>query len=609
VADKLPLYDAPSAPRGGADAWDDGPSGAILSGEFFEAPPAAVPTLYAVIYADGTGAPSAAQIKLGTDAEGNPATWAGNVAAPTVTTAPFDWPSLATGLTASTGYRIAFVWSDGTSDSNVVESARFDTLGSGISGSAAQILGEFIAAAAGGVLAAGSSSAALAPATAAGSGSVSAAGASSATLGAIAGSAAATVSAAGSSAATLGTVIASGNASVGSVPAVGTQAATLGTVQSSGAAAAGVAGSAAAALGQATQAASAAVHVAGSGAAAAQPVQASGAATLAATGSGSATLGQVQATGSATVGVAPVIGSADAQLRGVVATASGVVSVSGSAAGSLGQAGAAGAGAVRVAGSSAATLGAASSAGAAAVVVRGTSAVLLARILGAGTASVSDQAPISGSGGAVLGALAAVAFGGVGPARGVESLALFFDPAFALPAVWGTLQAGVILDAPTEDVLGGRVLTDEYAATLPAASFPGIGRGAVLQIDGGSYRVREVRLLDDGALKELLLTRVAGTGPQTFGFQEDLGAFFNVPDFATLAFWRGAPARVLLDSPTEDVLGGEVLTDAYQVTMRATDWPGIVRGAEVVVGPATYVVREVRATFDGAVKTLKLRKP
>ncbi len=84
-------------------------------------------TLYAVIYADGTGAPSAAQIKLGLDAEGGAATWAGSTTAPTAA-GTFDWPSLASGLTISTGYRVAFVWSNGTDDSNVVESARFDTL-------------------------------------------------------------------------------------------------------------------------------------------------------------------------------------------------------------------------------------------------------------------------------------------------------------------------------------------------------------------------------------------------------------------------------------------------------------------------------------------------
>ena len=77
-------------------------------------------TLYAVIGPNaGWTDPTAAEIKAGQLSGGGAATWAGSTTAPTVTTAPFDWPSDATGLSASTSYRIAFIWSDGSSDSNI----------------------------------------------------------------------------------------------------------------------------------------------------------------------------------------------------------------------------------------------------------------------------------------------------------------------------------------------------------------------------------------------------------------------------------------------------------------------------------------------------------
>lgn len=89
-----------------------------------------------------------------------------------------------------------------------------------------------------------------------------------------------------------------------------------------------------------------------------------------------------------------------------------------------------------------------------------------------------------------------------------EDLSVFFDAAgFGLAATWGAYSATVLLDAPTEDVLGGRVSSDEYQATLPYASLPGIARGAAITIAGVAYTVREVDRLDDGAIKRLRLTK------------------------------------------------------------------------------------------------------
>ena len=89
-----------------------------------------------------------------------------------------------------------------------------------------------------------------------------------------------------------------------------------------------------------------------------------------------------------------------------------------------------------------------------------------------------------------------------------EDMSVFFNAAgFAQAATWGALSANVILDAPTEDILGGRSQSNEYLMTLPAASFPGIARGATVQIGLTAYTVREVKLLDDGALKALSVSK------------------------------------------------------------------------------------------------------
>lgn len=82
--------------------------------------------LYAVIYASALAAPSAAQIKAGQNVNSAAAVWAGSVAAPT-SSATFDWPSVATGLSPGTSYRVAFVWSDGVTDSNVAVSDPWTT--------------------------------------------------------------------------------------------------------------------------------------------------------------------------------------------------------------------------------------------------------------------------------------------------------------------------------------------------------------------------------------------------------------------------------------------------------------------------------------------------
>jgi len=86
---------------------------------------AAQPKLYYVIGpSSGWSDPTAAEIKLGQLSGGGAATASGNETSPTSTTT-FDFTAAATGLTEGTAYKIAFVWSDGTNNSNVAVSSAF----------------------------------------------------------------------------------------------------------------------------------------------------------------------------------------------------------------------------------------------------------------------------------------------------------------------------------------------------------------------------------------------------------------------------------------------------------------------------------------------------
>lgn len=88
------------------------------------------PTLYYVVYPSSKGTPTATQIKAGQDADGGSAIAAGSEAAPT-STQTFTFSSAATGLSGATAYKIAFVWSDGTNNSNVAESSAWATTNTG----------------------------------------------------------------------------------------------------------------------------------------------------------------------------------------------------------------------------------------------------------------------------------------------------------------------------------------------------------------------------------------------------------------------------------------------------------------------------------------------
>lgn len=94
-----------------------------------------------------------------------------------------------------------------------------------------------------------------------------------------------------------------------------------------------------------------------------------------------------------------------------------------------------------------------------------------------------------------------------------EDMSVFFDTAvFAVPASFtpsggSPLPASVLFDAPTVDVLSGQALSEDYKITLPVDVWPTAKRDDVVTVDGDTYTVRAVHLLDDGSLKQLALTK------------------------------------------------------------------------------------------------------
>ena len=82
---------------------------------------------YVVGPSGGWATPTPAEIIAGQLFGGASAVASGNELAPLISTNEFAFSTPATGLAASTAYRIAYVWSDGVYNSEVVVSAPFTT--------------------------------------------------------------------------------------------------------------------------------------------------------------------------------------------------------------------------------------------------------------------------------------------------------------------------------------------------------------------------------------------------------------------------------------------------------------------------------------------------
>ncbi|CAK0777470.1 Head-tail adaptor protein [Gammaproteobacteria bacterium] len=71
------------------------------------------------------------------------------------------------------------------------------------------------------------------------------------------------------------------------------------------------------------------------------------------------------------------------------------------------------------------------------------------------------------------------------------------------------VEAWVGFKAVDEAVLNGLTLSTETTITFPASALPGLLAGAVVEIRGDRYQVREVRSLGDGSERRATLTKLS----------------------------------------------------------------------------------------------------
>lgn len=120
-----------------------------------------------------------------------------------------------------------------------------------------------------------------------------------------------------------------------------------------------------------------------------------------------------------------------------------------------------------------------------------------------------------------------------------EDLSIFLAD-FGVVCTAGSVTGRGILDMPTQVLAGDQILSTEYVLTARAVDFGNLAYGSGIEVDGLMYEVRDTRLIDDGRMCELSLSRVTTTN--LLQVDEDLDG--------------GGPTTVLEDSGVLD--GGGV---------------------------------------------------
>lgn len=92
---------------------------------------------------------------------------------------------------------------------------------------------------------------------------------------------------------------------------------------------------------------------------------------------------------------------------------------------------------------------------------------------------------------------------------GAADVALMMaGPDGTVEVVWGSARTLAYFDMPGAEVLGGVGISNDYTITMGAAALPGLKRGDAVTVDGDSYEVARVQLLDDGVLVRAALRKV-----------------------------------------------------------------------------------------------------
>lgn len=103
-----------------------------------------------------------------------------------------------------------------------------------------------------------------------------------------------------------------------------------------------------------------------------------------------------------------------------------------------------------------------------------------------------------------------------------ENLSAFLGD-FGVSCTSGATTAMGILDMPGQILADGMVISTDYQLTAKASDFGGLLYGDAITVDGINYQVRETRKIDDGAMVEISLMKLApdatatGSQPREWG--------------------------------------------------------------------------------------------
>jgi hypothetical protein len=133
-----------------------------------------------------------------------------------------------------------------------------------------------------------------------------------------------------------------------------------------------------------------------------------------------------------------------------------------------------------------------------------------------------------------------------------EDLSVFLAD-FGVSCTSGSITALGILDQPGQILADGMVITTDYQLTAKANDFGGLLYGDAITVDGTYYQVRETRKIDDGALVEIFLSKLApdatavGRNPRAFGLADlaDVDVSYVQAEYV-VADYAGAQAGDLL---------------------------------------------------------------
>lgn len=87
-----------------------------------------------------------------------------------------------------------------------------------------------------------------------------------------------------------------------------------------------------------------------------------------------------------------------------------------------------------------------------------------------------------------------------------EDLGLFLAD-FGVACVFGARTVTVLLDMPDTTVLGGLAQSTSYSMTYRTSDLPGLAHDSAVTVNGVSYNVITVSLIDDGVFSTAALEK------------------------------------------------------------------------------------------------------